>query len=291
MCKLKIVINNLLYPKPIFFILSLLIGFGSVITTFLLHFSHNLFGYISYFLSAYSLIIVVVKIPSIYNKCYEKINNMKYTHKFIHDVAFRNEIILYVGFIFNVLYITYRFVICIVFHSIWVGATAAYYLLLVSIRYYLLRNIKKEMSYEKKFRIYRLVGIFIFLLTIAMAGMTTSMIVGNKTISYPGHIIYIVALYTFYNFVVAIINFIKYRKMNNPILLSIKMISLVTACMSMFVLQVALISAFGSDENYELLMNSITGMVVLLIVICISIYMIVSSTRIIRKSQNKKVTE
>lgn len=282
MCKLKIVINNLLYPKPIFFILSLLIGFGSVIITFLLHFSHNLFGYISYLLSAYSLIIVVVKIPSIYNKSYEKINNMKYAHKFIHDVAFRNEIILYVGFIFNLLYITYRFVIGIVFHSIWVGATAAYYLLLVSIRYYLLRNIKKEMIYEKKFRIYRLVGIFIFLLTIAMAGMTTSMIIGNKTISYPGHIIYIVALYTFYNFVVAIINFIKYRKMNNPILLSVKMISLVTACMSMFVLQVALISAFGSDENYELLMNSITGMVVLLIVICISIYMVVSSTRIIK---------
>lgn len=71
--------------------------------------------------------------------------------------------------------------------------------------------------------------------------------------------------------------------MYNPIFSSVKMISLVTACMSMLVLQTALISAFGDDENFGVMMNSITGIGVILSVISIAIYMIKSSTKIIKQ--------
>lgn len=281
--KFKEIMNRLLYPNTFVFILCFVIGFGSVIATFLLRLENNAFGYISYILSAYALIITIAKLPNIYKKCYEKLDNMKYSNKFIHDTNFRNLIALYLGFIFNIMYIGYKFTIGIVFHSAWLGATAIYYLLLISIRYYLLRNIKRDISYEKKVRVYRLIGILIFLLTIVIAGMSISIITGHKTISYPGHIIYVVALYTFYNFVTAIFNLVKYRKMYNPIFSSVKIISLVTACMSMLVLQTALISAFGDDENFGVMMNSITGIGVILSVISIAIYMIKSSTKIIKQ--------
>jgi hypothetical protein len=281
--KFKEIMNRLLYPNTFVFILCFVIGFGSVIATFLLRLENNAFGYISYILSAYALIITIAKLPNIYKKCYEKLDNMKYSNKFIHDTNFRNLIALYLGFIFNIMYIGYKFTIGIVFHSAWLGATAIYYLLLISIRYYLLRNIKRDISYEKKVRVYRLIGILIFLLTIVIAGMSISIITGHKTISYSGHIIYVVALYTFYNFVTAIFNLVKYRKMYNPIFSSVKMISLVTACMSMLVLQTALISAFGDDENFGVMMNSITGIGVILSVISIAIYMIKSSTKIIKQ--------
>ena len=281
--KFKEIMNRLLYPNTFVFIVCFVIGFGSVIATFLLRLENNAFGYISYILSAYALIITIAKLPNIYKKCYEKLDNMKYSNKFIHDTNFRNLIALYLGFIFNIMYIGYKFTIGIVFHSAWLGATAIYYLLLISIRYYLLRNIKRDISYEKKVRVYRLIGILIFLLTIVIAGMSISIITGHKTISYSGHIIYVVALYTFYNFVTAIFNLVKYRKMYNPIFSSVKMISLVTACMSMLVLQTALISAFGDDENFGVMMNSITGIGVILSVISIAIYMIKSSTKIIKQ--------
>lgn len=281
--KFKEIMNRLLYPNAFVFILCFVIGFGSVIATFLLQLKNNVLGYISYILSAYALIITIVKLPNIYKKCYEKLDSMKYSNRFIHDTDFRNLVTLYLGFILNLMYIGYKFSIGIVFRSAWLGATAIYYLLLISIRYYLLRNIKKDISYEKKVRVYRLIGILIFLLTIVIAGMSMSIITGKKTTSYPGHIIYVVALYTFYNFVTAIINFVKYRKMYNPILSSVKMISLVTACMSMLVLQTALISAFGDDENFGVMMNSITGIAVILSVISIAIYMIKSSTKIIKQ--------
>lgn len=281
--KFKEIINRLLYPNTFVFILYFIIGFGSVIATFLLKLENNVLGYISYILSAYALIITIVKLPNIYKKCYGKLDSMKYSNRFIHDTDFRNLVTLYLGFILNLMYIGYKFSIGIVFRSAWLGATAIYYLLLISIRYYLLRNIKKDISYEKKVRVYRLIGILIFLLTIVIAGMSMSIITGKKTISYPGHIIYVVALYTFYNFVTAIINIVKYRKMYNPILSSVKMISLVTACMSMLVLQTALISAFGDDENFGVMMNSITGIAVILSVISIAIYMMKSSNKIIKQ--------
>ena len=118
-----------------------------------------------------------------YKKCYEKLDSIKYSNKFIHDTNFRNFIVLYLGFIFNIIYIVYKFTISIVFHSAWLGATSIYYLLLISIRYYLLRNIKRDISYEKKIRVYRLIGILIFLLTIVIAGMSMSIITGHKTIA------------------------------------------------------------------------------------------------------------
>lgn len=152
--KFKEIMNRLLYPNTFVFLLFFIIGFGSVIATFLLQLENNVLGYISYILSAYALIITIVKLPNMYKKCYEKLDSIKYSNKFIHDTNFRNFIVLYLGFIFNIIYIVYKFTISIVFHSAWLGATSIYYLLLISIRYYLLRNIKRDISYEKKVRVY-----------------------------------------------------------------------------------------------------------------------------------------
>jgi len=277
------ILNKLLNPHIIIFIVTLISGFSSVILTFLFKLNNSFFGYFSYFLSAYALTILIVKIPNIYRFFYKKLNNIKYFNKFIYEQNFRSIILLYLGFILNIIYIIYKFTIGIINNSLWLGATAIYYLILIIIKYYLLKKIKRRTSYINQVKVYRLVGIFILILTIFMGGMTTSVILGRKVINYPYFLIYAVALYTFYNLILAIINFIKYRKMINPILSSVKMISLVTACMSMFILQSALIFNFGSDAKFGLIMNSITGLVVFLIAIIISLYMIIKSSKIIKK--------
>lgn len=109
--KFKEIMNRLLYPNTFVFLLFFIIGFGSVIATFLLQLENNVLGYISYILSAYALIITIVKLPNMYKKCYEKLDSIKYPNKFIHDTNFRNFIVLYLGFIFNIIYIVYKFTI------------------------------------------------------------------------------------------------------------------------------------------------------------------------------------
>lgn len=46
--KFKEIMNRLLYPNTFVFLLFFIIGFGSVIATFLLQLENNVLGYISY---------------------------------------------------------------------------------------------------------------------------------------------------------------------------------------------------------------------------------------------------
>ena len=280
-------INKILYPKKWLFVLVVIIGFSSVIATLILNLNETAFGYISYVLSFYALVITVAKIPNIFKICYEKLDNMKYSNKYIHDLEFREHIGLWCGFIFNLLYVVFKVVTGIMYKSIWLVAIAGYYLVLTIIRYILLKNIRKNISYENKLRVFRLTGILMFILNIAMMGMIYQMVTQNMTFVYPGHIIYAMALYTFYIFIVAIINLVKYKKLNDPLLSSIKIICLATACMAIFSIQTALISAFGNDEGQRLMLNSITGSVVLVAVVGMAVFMIVSASIKLKNLKNE----
>ena len=65
---------------------------------------------------------------------------------------------------------------------------------------------------------YRNIGYGLFLLNIPMGGMIILMIKTNAGYSYPGYIIYLSALYTFYTVIVAVINLVKFHKTGNLIL-------------------------------------------------------------------------
>lgn len=112
-----------------------------------------------------------------------------------------------------------------------------------------------------------------------MTGITVQMIWRNRGYEYKGYMIYISALYAFYCFINAVVNVVKFAKANNPILSSAKILSLVGSLMSMFALQTAMFSAFGGGENYQRLMNTITGGVVCTMVLCMAVFMIVWSNR------------
>lgn len=92
---------------------------------------------------------------------------------------------------------------------------------------------------------------------------------------YPGYIIYLSAMYTFYTIVLAIINLFKYRKLGSPILSAAKILNFVSAMMSVFGLQTAMIAHFSTEgETFRKLMNTITGSFVYGIVILIALYIL-----------------
>ena len=94
---------------------------------------------------------------------------------------------------------------------------------------------------------------------------------------YAGYMIYIVAAYTFYKIITAIIHFFKARRRDGLIVQAIRNINLVDAIYSVFVLQVSMIRAFG-DGN-DPLSNSVAGGAIALLILWISIHMIVQSYR------------
>ena len=114
--------------------------------------------------------------------------------------------------------------------------------------------------------------------------MIVLMVLTNSGFSYPGHIIYLLALYAFYAMVVSILNLAKFRKVGSPILSAAKVLNFVAARMSILCLQTAMISRFSTNgEEYRKLMNAITGGFVYGIVVVIAVYMLLHSRKIRKK--------
>ena len=77
-----------------------------------------------------------------------------------------------------------------------------------------------------------------------MTGMTVHMARTNSGFSYPGSILYLSVLYTFYAVAVSIVDLVKFRRLGSPILFAAKVLNLISAMMSVLGLQTAMISRF-----------------------------------------------
>lgn len=301
MKKFKDIVFKLLFPPVWIIILSSLIGFPAVIIALIFLSKTNPICYVSYVLSAYALTVLCANFPRARRRCKELIhsnevriivkfrsfmNRHKYTSMYLNDREFRAKVSLYSGLAINMFYAVFKCATGAIFRSAWLWAIGIYYVMLSAIRFTLLRNVritdKKEHTLERKVHEYkstRSCGTMMLALNIAMTGMTIQMIWRNRGYEYRGYMIYISALYAFYCFINAVVNVIKFAKINNPILSSAKILSLAGALMSMFALQTAMFSAFGGGENYQRLMNTITGGVVCTMVLCMAVFMIVWSNR------------
>lgn len=129
-------------------------------------------------------------------------------------------------------------------------------------------------------RCYRTTARLLFLLNLPMTGMTVLMARTNSGFSYPGSILYLSALYTFYAVAVSIVDLVKFRRLGNPILFAAKVLNLISAMMSVLGLQTAMISRFSENgECYRQIMNAITGGVVYGMVLILAAVMLRRSSQ------------
>lgn len=138
----------------------------------------------------------------------------------------------------------------------------------------------RNRSVKSELRSYRKTAWLLFLLNIPMGGMITLMVLTDSGYSYPGYVIYLSALYTFYTIILAIVNLVKFRKLGRPILSAAKVLNFVAALMSLLGLQTAMISQFSTEgENFRRMMNTITGSGVWFAVILTAVYMLLHSRK------------
>ncbi|MDE5861871.1 MAG: hypothetical protein K2H28_06705 [Ruminococcus sp.] len=301
MKKFKEILLKLIFPPVKVIVISSIIGFPMVILSLIYLSAINPVSCISYVISAYALTVLCTNFPKAKRRCHELIhgnevkiivsfrnfmNRYKYTSMYLNDKEFRAKFSLYIGFGINCFYVLFKCGTGIMFRSVWLWATGIYYLVIASIRFMLLRNIritdKSSHSLKRKIheqKSYRKCGIMMFLLNLAMSGMIIQMIWQNRSYEYKGYIIYISAMYTFYCFISSISNVISFAKRDNAILSATKNLNLAGAVMSMFALQTAMFSAFGNGDRLQKKMNTITGTAVCIIVMCMAVFMIVRADK------------
>ena len=245
----------------------------------------TLISYLAYMISTYTLIVVICRIIKFVKEAKRAVYANPHTNRLLTDVPYRIRISLYGSFIINLVFALVKLVSGIAYHSIWFGAVAAYYMILCLIRALLVVYVgKHDFGKDKKreYRIYRRCGILILILNLAMVSVVVQMVRKGQGYRYPGVLIYIAAMYTFYAVILAVVNVIKYRKYDSPAVSAVKAINFTAAAVSILSLQTAMLSEFGEDFQFVRFMNSATGCIVCMLIFGTAFYMIVNATHCLR---------
>lgn len=288
----KMFFQKLLHPSKWVLIFVLPLSFVALIFIFATKITRNASAYMIYCMSAYSLTICLaallrltkgIKSAIMSSQIMRKIGSSKIIGRYLNDLAFRGSVSIYQGVAVNFFYVVFRIATGIRYASIWFISMAVYYLVLGGLRVYLIFCYRRR-SPKLERRCYHTTAWLLFLLNIPMGGMIVLMVRTNSGFSYPGYIIYLSALYTFYTMVTSILNLAKFRKLGSPILSAAKVLNFIAAMMSLLGLQTAMISRFSENgESYRKMMNTITGGFVYSIVILIAVIMLLHNIKIRKK--------
>ena len=288
-------LQKLLHPPGWVLIFVPLLSFAALAAVFIRQCPENILVYLIYSLSAYSLTIWLAallgltkraKSAMMGNKLMRKAAASPIMGRYFKDLAFRGSISIYQGIAVNLFYVAFRIMAAIRYASVWFLSMAVYYLALGGLRAYLIVCYRRRTP-ELERRCYHTTAWFLFLLNIPMGGMIVLMVRTDSGFSYPGYVIYLSALYTFYTMITSAINLIRFRRLGSPILSAAKVLHFVAAMMSILGLQTAMISRFSENgENYRRMMNAITGGFVYGIVILIAIYMLLHGRYLRKKAES-----
>ena len=287
------VIIKILFPST--FLIFLLVNISAVglVLIFVRGMEEHPVAYLMYLISSYTLVIVCVRIPQIIKWWQEKLHENKYTDRYLTDKDLRIRLSMYLGLIIAFAFAVFKVVLGFVYESSWFFAMAGYNIILSLMRFVLIHQLRRKGATEYQNRVrglqsYRVCGWLVMILNIAVSVIIFMVIVQKQTIQYNMIVTIGLAAFTFYCFTRAIINMIKYRERKNPIYAAVKRVDMVKAIVSIFTLQVAMLTTFnGQGETIDVgLMNTLTGVAVTIAINTMGAMMIASVRGDFRKLEN-----
>lgn len=291
----KRILKQILFPRSAVVIISVPVAAALLIHTFLLEEETSPVAYLSYVLSAYSLTIVCARMTRIPKEDMKAaLHRNPYVHRYLTDIPFKAHVSLYLSLGINLLFVAMKLFYGIYYRSVWFGTLAVYYIMLAVMRFLLLRHVNRSRigtEVASEWKRYRLCGVILLLMNSALSGVVILVVRKNESFHYAGYLIYVVAMYAFYNIISAIRDVVKYRKYNSPVLSASKSVKLATALVSMLSLETAMLMQFDTGGNppaFRRTMTAATGGCVCVIVLVMAVIMIVRSTKQLKKLRNDR---
>ncbi len=281
--KAKKILFKLLFPPLAFSLILFLLSMAFLAYVFMQENQESAISYIAYILSAYALTILCVRIPAFVRKAKNFKSRNKYLSRYFGDVNVKIKLSLYLSLGINMVYALIQGYAGVVNHSVWFHSLAAYYLLLGIMRFLLLYYFRKYQPGKQiwsEWKRYRICGYGLLFMNIVLFSIVFYIVVQNQGFQKNPILTISMAAYTFYTFITAIVNVIRYRKYQSPVISASKVINLVAALVSMLSLETSMISAFGdsNQSEFRLTITAVSGFVVCVFVLAMSIYMIIHST-------------
>lgn len=247
-------------------------------------------AYVSYFLSAYALIISVTGITDVVRLIHKGIEGhplvrrllgIPIVGRYMSEDRFREVAALYQGLIINLFYAGIKMFSGVCYKSVWFLTLSVYYILLAVMRFSLLHYVRKcGKNIILEWRRFRLCGIILLFMNVLLSGIVILVIHHNSGFEYPGVLIYVMAVYSFYATITAVRNVVRFRRYGSPVLSAAKAVNLTAALVSMLSLETAMLTQFGAanDPMFRQIMTASTGAGISMIVLGMAVFMIVRST-------------
>ncbi len=285
-------LRRLLYPKIGWVILLTFVSSVGLLVILGQELNHTATVYIVYLLSAYALVIVSARFVHFCKMGKERLHQNAVFHRYSADLDFRAFVSGHLSPGVTLFYCTVKAAAGIYYHSAWFGSIAFYYIVLGLVRVSLLRYIRGgQNSSGQAYRRYRLCGYLLLALTAVLGVISFYVVEEGKAVHYPGYLIYAAAGYTFYNLTMAFYNLARYRELHNPVYSAGKILSLAGALVSVFFLQTAMLSAFGTGESWQRYINIGTNTAVSLVIVGMALFMIRRGNRAVARSEQEREKE
>ena len=290
--------KKLLFPPLWVMVLLTILSAAALIAVFLNGWETSPISYIIYVLAFYTLSVVTVfcamVLPKQYKQIKQKVLDNPLGNRYMTDAVFRTKVSLYLSLGVNLLYAGVNVLSWYLYQSWWFVCLAVYYVILSVMRFLLVRYVRlNEIGTNRHGELKRSLACsyIMLLLNFFLSGAVLMVVYQDRGYTYHGIMIYVMAMYTFYITTNAVINLVKYRKFESPVMSTAKVISMAAALVSMLNLETAMFAEFGSEmakENQQL-MIMLTGAGISISVIVMAVYMIArcaKETKKLRSGEN-----
>lgn len=190
--------------------------------------------------------------------------------------------------IINSIYAASNIIIGFYEASDWFVSAGIYYIILAVMRFGIIISEKRRYNEEYVsntafIRVFT--GILLIIMSIVLSVSVYLSVINDTTEKNHEIVVITMAVYAFAKITLSIINFIKRKCLDSPVLALIRNISLADAAVSVFSLQKSMLVSFqGMNDTEIMIMNVCTGTAVCLLVMLIGIGIIYSE---IKEKRNK----
>ena len=280
--------KKLLFPPIWLMVLLTIVSAVLLALVFLKGWEQAVVAYISYVLAFYTLTVVCLFCIMVFPKQYQQIKKKIYSNplgnRYMTDKAFRTKVSLYLSLGINLLYVGINLWSWHWSRSWWFVVLSVYYVIMAVMRFLLVRYVRKHeigTSISGEWKRSRICAYILLLVNLSLSGAVLMILFQNRGYDYPGMMIYIMAMYTFYSTIHAIVDIVKYRKLGSPVMSTAKIVSLSAALVSMLNLETAMFAQFGGEMSVEdqQLFIILTGAGVSITVVTLSLLLIIKATK------------
>lgn len=286
---------KLLFP-PVWLVMILtVISAAALAAVFVSGCEQTVIAYIVYVLSFYTVSIVtcflVIKLPKQYKQMKEIVYQNPLGNRYMTDKVFRTEISLYLSLSISLIYVGANLLSWYLLRSWWFIVLAVYYVIMSVMRFLLVRYVRVNeigTSLLGEWKRSRICAYILLLINLSLSGAVLMILYQSKGYDYPGVMIYVMALYTFYSTTHAIVDIVRFRSLGSPIMSTAKIVTLSAALVSMLNLETAMFAHFGAEmpQQDQNLMIMLTGAGISVTVVTLSVVLIVKATKEIRRAKH-----